>query len=84
VGFFDESVSAMLKDGKPRGFTALLGEVGVSHNTLQQHLKCLMIQGLVVREKANANGFGRRKFAYHVPSRNTKQVSLALQDSQLN
>jgi predicted ArsR family transcriptional regulator len=54
--------------------------VGFSHNTLQQHLKRLMAQGLIVREKATASSFGRPKFAYHVPSRTTKQVALALQD----
>ena len=63
MGFFDERVLTALKDGKPRGFTALLGEVGFSHNTLQQHLKRLMAQGLIVREKAAANSFGRPKFA---------------------
>ena len=80
MDFFDERVLAALKDGKPRSFTALLGEVGFSHNTLQQHLERLMAQGLIVREKATANSFGRPKFAYHVPSRTTKQVTLALQD----
>ena len=80
MDLFDERILATLKDGKPRGFTALLGEVGFSHNTLQQHLERLMAQGLVVREKAAANSFGRPKFAYHVPSRTTKQVSFALQD----
>ena len=80
MDFFDERVLTALKDGKPRGFTVLLGEVGFSHNTLQQHLKHLMTQGLIVREKATANSFGRPKYAYHVPSRTTKQVSFALQD----
>ena len=63
MGFFDERVLTALKDGKPRGFTVLLGEVGFSHNILQQHLKRLMAQGLIVREKAAANSFGRPKFA---------------------
>jgi predicted ArsR family transcriptional regulator len=83
MGFFDERVLATLEDGKPRSFTALLSEVGFSHNTLQQHLVRLMAQGLVVREKAAANSFGRHKFAYHVPSKTTKQVSLALQDPHI-
>ena len=80
MDLFDERILATLKDGKPRGFTAILGEVGFSHNTLQQHLERLMVQGLVIREKTAANSFGRPKFAYHVPSRTTKHVSLALQD----
>ncbi len=80
MDLFDERILAMLKDGKPRGFTAILGEVGFSHNTLQQHLERLMAQGLIVREKATATSFGRPKFAYHVPSRTTKQFSFALQD----
>jgi predicted ArsR family transcriptional regulator len=79
MDFFDERVLAALKDGKPRSFKALLSEVGFSHNTLQQHLERLMAQGLIVREKATANSFGRPKFAYHVPSRTTKQVTVALQ-----
>jgi len=80
MDLFDERILATLKDGKPRSFTVLLVEVGFSHNTLQQHLKRLMAQGLIVREKAAANSFGRPKFAYQVPSRTMKQVSLALQD----
>jgi len=78
MDFFDERVLAALKDGKPRSFTALLGEVGFSRNTLQQRLERLMAQGLIVMEKATANSFGRPKFAYHVPSRTVKQVTVAL------
>jgi predicted ArsR family transcriptional regulator len=80
MDFFDEHVLAALKDGKLRSFKALLSEVGFSHNTLQQHLERLMAQGLIVREKATANSYGRPKFAYRVPSGTTKQVSVALQD----
>jgi len=49
-----------------------LDKVGFSHNTLQQHLEQLTASGLVVREKAVGNAFGRPKFAYHVPSQTTK------------
>ncbi|MGD0204762.1 MAG: hypothetical protein ABSC20_12780 [Candidatus Bathyarchaeia archaeon] len=80
MDFFDERVLTALKDGKPKDFTTLLGEVGFSHNTLQQHLKRLTVKGLVVREKPASNGFGRPKFAYHVPSRSVKQVNAALED----
>ena len=80
MDFFDERVLAALKDGKPKSFTALLSQVGFSHNTLQQHLKRLMVEGLVLREKETANGFGRPKFAYHIPSKTTKQVIAALKD----
>jgi predicted ArsR family transcriptional regulator len=67
MSFFDERILAALKDGKS-SFTALLNEVGFSHNTSQRHLERLAAKGLVVREKVVANGFGRPKFAYHVPS----------------
>jgi predicted ArsR family transcriptional regulator len=80
MDFFDERVLAALKDGKPRSFTMLLGEVGFSHNTLQQHLDRLVARGLVVKEKMVSNSLGRPKFAYHVPSRATKQVAAALQN----
>jgi len=80
MGFFDERVLAALKDGKPKGFAALLGEVGFSHNTLQQHLERLTAKGLVVRDKVVANSFGRPRFAYHIASRTTKQVTAALED----
>ena len=80
MDFFDERILAALRDGKPRGFTALLGEVGFSHNTLRQHPERLMSQGLIVREKAASKSFGRPRFAYHVPSRTVKQVIVALQD----
>jgi len=39
-----------------------------------------MVQGLIGREKSTASSFGRPKFAYHVQSRNTKQVTAALED----
>ncbi len=45
MDFFYEGILTMLKDGKPRGFTALLTEVGFSHNTLQQHLERLTAKG---------------------------------------
>jgi predicted ArsR family transcriptional regulator len=80
MDFFDERVLAALKDGKPRSFTTLLDEVGFSHNTLQQHLDRLVARGLVVKEKMASNSLGRPKFAYHVPSTATKQVTTALQN----
>ena len=80
MDFFDERVLAALKDAKPRSFTTLLGEVGFSHNTLQQHLDRLAARGLVVKEKMASNSLGRPKFTYHVPSTATKQVTAALQN----
>jgi DNA-binding Lrp family transcriptional regulator len=80
MGFFDERVLAALKGGKPKSFAKLLIEVSFSHNTLQQHLERLTAKGLVVREKFAATGFGRPKFAYHVPLRASKQVTAALED----
>ena len=80
MDFFDERILAALKEGKPRSFTTLLGEVGFSHNTLQQHLDRLYARGLVVKEKMASNSLGRPKFAYHVPSTATKQVAAALQN----
>jgi DNA-binding Lrp family transcriptional regulator len=80
MDFFDERILATLKDGKPRSFTALLGEVGFSHNTLRQHLERLAAKGIIVREKVASNSFGRPRFAYHVPSRTMKQVAAALQN----
>ena len=78
MGFFDERVLATLKDGKHRSFT--LGEVGFSHNTLQQHFVRLVARGLVVKEKMAANSLGRPKFTYRVPSTAAKQVTAALQN----
>jgi predicted ArsR family transcriptional regulator len=80
MGFFDGRILAALKDGKPRGFTALLGEVGFTHNTLQQHLQRLTARGLVVKEKMASNNLGRPKFTYRVPSAATKQVIAALEN----
>ena len=80
MDFFDERVLAALKDGKPRSFAALLGEVNFSHNTLQHHLDRLVARGLVVKEKTASKRLGRPKFAYHIPSTATKQVTAALQN----
>jgi predicted ArsR family transcriptional regulator len=80
MDFFDERILAALKDDKPRSFTTLLSEVGFSHNTLQQYLDRLDARGLVVKEKMASNSLGRPKFAYHVPSTATRQVTAALQN----
>ena len=80
MDFFDERILAALKDGKPKSFAALLCEVDFSHNTLLRHLERLAAQGFVVKEKAASNSFGRPRFAYHVPSRTVKQVTVALED----
>ena len=77
---FDQRVLAMLSDGKPKSFATLLGEVGFSHNTLQQHLDRLAARGLVVKEKTASNSLGRPRFAYRVPYTATKQVTAALQN----
>ena len=83
MGFFDERVLAALKDGKPRSFATLMGEVGFSHNTLQQHLESLAAKGIIVREKVASNSLGRPRFVYHVPSRAMKQVTAAIQDPRV-
>jgi len=80
MDLFDEHILAALKDGKPRGFTALLDQVGFTHNTLQQHLQRLAARGLIVKQKMASNNLGRPKFPYHVPSTATKQVTAALQN----
>ena len=80
MDFFDERVLTALKEGKPRSFTTLLGEVGFGHNTLQQHLDRLDARGLVVKEKMASNSLGRPRFGYPVPSTAAKQVTAALQN----
>ena len=83
MDFFDERVLAALKDGKSKDFSALLGEVGFSHNTLLQHLNRLTARGLVMREKAMGANFGRPKFTYHVASKSAKQVAVGLNDPRV-
>jgi predicted ArsR family transcriptional regulator len=80
MDFFDERILAALEDDKPRGFTALLGEVGFIHNTLQQHLHRLTARGLVVKERIASNNLGRPKFNYRVPSAAAKQVIAVLEN----
>jgi len=80
MDFFDQRVLAALKDGRPRSFAEILGQVGFSHNTLQRHLSGLIVEGLVLREKATLNSFGRPKFAYRVQPKTTKQVTATLED----
>jgi predicted ArsR family transcriptional regulator len=80
MDFFDERILTTLRDGKPRSFTALLGEVGFTHNTLQQHLQRLTARGLVVKEKMASNTLGRPRFTYRVPSEAAKQVKIVLEN----
>ena len=83
MDYFERRILAVLKDGKPESFTALQSRVGFSHNTLQQHLTQLVEKDLVLREKDPSRGFGRPKYAYHVPSKAVKQVAVALEDSDV-
>ena len=80
MDFFDQRILAAIKDSKLRSFTAILDEMGFSHNTLQPHLKGLVEKGLVLKEKDPASGFGRPRFTYHIASKTAKQVAVALED----
>ena len=56
---FDERILSVLKDGKPRLFIELLDRAGFSHNTLKLHLKRLLGEGVLVRQKIASEGLGR-------------------------
>ncbi|MFH0896559.1 MAG: hypothetical protein V1850_00725 [Candidatus Bathyarchaeota archaeon] len=73
----------MLSDGKPKVLVQLLGEVDFSRNKLKLHLKRLVAQSLVVKEKMPSNGKGRPKYAYSLPLRLRQQVSAALSDPSI-
>ena len=83
MDLFDERVLAMLSDGRPRVFAQLLGEVGFSRNTLKLHIKRLIAQSLVMKEKQLSNERGRPKYAYFLSPRVKQQVSAALSDSSI-
>ena len=80
MDFFDERILAVLSDCKPKVLVQLLGEVDFSRNTLKLHLKRLVAQSLVVKEKLPSNGKGRSKYVYSIPPRLRQQVSAALSD----
>ena len=77
---FDEHILSVLKDGKPRLFIELLDQAGFSHNTLKLHLKRLLGEGVLVRQKIASEGLGRPKFAYAISPNAKKQVSNSLSD----
>jgi DNA-binding Lrp family transcriptional regulator len=83
MDFFDERILTVLKDGKPRFLSQLVGEVGFSRNTLKLRLKRLVAHSLVVKEKTPLNGKGRPKYAYSIPPRVRQQVSAALSDPSI-
>jgi len=83
MDLFDERILTELNDGRPRVFTQLLEEVGFGRNTLRLHLKRLIAQSLVVKEKTVSNGRGRPKYAYFISSRVRQQVSAALSDPSI-
>jgi len=80
MDFFDERILEALKEGSPRTFPALLGQVGFSHNTLQHHLERLTAKRLVIKQKMRVNGFGRPRFTYQILRGSRKQVTNALED----
>lgn len=83
MDIFDERILSILKDGKPRLLAQLLDEVGFSHNTLKLHLKRLLSEGLLVREKTPSDRLGRPSFAYAVSPKLKKQVYAILSDSSV-
>ena len=80
MDFFDKCVLSVLRDGRCRDFNELLGEVDFSHNTLRLHLRRLLDQGLVVKEKTPSKGTGRPRFTYSVPTKLHRQASRLLSD----
>jgi DNA-binding Lrp family transcriptional regulator len=83
MDIFDERILSILKDGKPRLLSQLLEEVGFSHNTLKLHLKRLLNEGLLVREKTPCDSLGRPSFAYAISPTAKKQVSATLSDPSI-
>ena len=83
MDLFDERILASLKDGKPRDFDLLLAQVGFSHNTLQQHLRRLVDAGLIVKQKPALKATGRPKFAYHIPQTTSKQLKVAMHNTNV-
>jgi len=81
MDFYDRSILAILKDGKPRSFKQILSEAGFSHNTLRQHLDKLEDQGLVARLKSPRKGPGRPLYAYGLQKGAERAVSALLDPS---
>lgn len=67
MDFFDRRILEVLGDGRSRDFHQLLEAVDFSHNTLRLHLRRLVDQGLVVKEKTRPKGQGRPRFTYSMP-----------------
>jgi predicted ArsR family transcriptional regulator len=75
MDFFDRCIFNVLRDGTSRDFNQLLREVDFSHNTLRLHLRRLVDQGLVVKEKKPSKGLGRPRFIYSTPPKLHRQAS---------
>jgi predicted ArsR family transcriptional regulator len=80
MGFFDRCILTVLGDGKTRDFHQLLERVNFSYNTLRLHLRRLVDQGLVLKEKTPSKGRGRPKFTYSLPPKFHHQVSKFFSD----
>jgi len=48
---YDKEIHNALRDGNPRNFHQIPGEVTFSHNTLRLHLDSMIDDGLRIREK---------------------------------
>jgi DNA-binding Lrp family transcriptional regulator len=83
MDIIDERILSVLKGGKPKPFIDLLSEAGFSHNTLKLHIKKLLSEGVLVRQKVVSPGLGRPKFVYDVSPKAKTQVSAALLDSSI-
>ena len=61
---YDKEILNALRDGDPRNFHQILGEVAFSHNTPRLHLDSMVDNGLI-REKTPSKRRGRPVYFYH-------------------
>ena len=71
---FEAEIVRVLRDGKPRRFSQILGEVVFSRNTLRLHLEHLLEKGLVMREKTPSKKPGRPVYMYSMPVKSRLQA----------
>lgn len=62
---YNKEILNALRDGDPRNFHQILGEVAFSHNTLRLHLDSMVDNGLIIREKTPSKRRERPVYFYH-------------------
>ncbi len=67
MDYFDSVIVNLLQDGRPKTFDQIMEGAGFARSTVTSHLRHLIDDGIVLKEKVVARRRGRPRFNYRLP-----------------